>query len=77
AANPLSLSKKNKQLKKDLSKAEATSAKLDKDNQQLRSNVAQEWFMIGGAVSIGSLIVGLILTRINWTRKRDSWGDSF
>lgn len=77
AANPLSLSKKNKQLKKDLEKALDRAAMLDKDNQQLRSNVAQEWFMIGGAVSIGSLILGLILTRINWRRKRDSWGDSF
>ncbi len=77
AANPLALSRKNKQLRKDLSKAEDRAEMLDKDNQQLRSNVAQEWFMIGGAVSLGSLIVGLILTRINWRKKRDSWGDSF
>ena len=77
AANPLALSKKNKQLKKDLDKAEANVAMLDKDNQALRSNVAQEWFMIGGAVSIGSLILGLIITRINWRRKRDSWGSDF
>ncbi len=77
AANPLSLSKKNKQLKKDLEKAEANVAMLDKDNQALRSNVMQEWFIIGGAVSIGSLILGLIITRINWRRKRDNWGDSF
>jgi SH3 domain protein len=77
AANPLSLSKKNKQLKKELEKAEANVAMLDKDNQALRSNVMQEWFIIGGAVSIGSLILGLIITRINWRRKRDNWGDSF
>ncbi len=77
AANPLSLSKKNKQLKKDLNRAEDRAAMLDKDNQSLRSNVMQEWFIIGGAVSLGSLIVGLILTRINWRRKKDSWGDSF
>ena len=77
AANPLALSKKNKQLKKELNDAEGRAEMLDKDNQQLRSNVAQEWFIIGGAVSIGSLILGLILTRINWKRKKDSWGDSF
>lgn len=77
AANPLALSKKNKELKKELDKAEANVAMLDKDNQQLRSNVMQEWFIIGGGVSIGSLILGLIITRINWRRKRDSWGDSF
>ncbi len=77
AANPLALSRKNKQLKKERNKAREQASMLDKDNQQLRSNVAQEWFIIGGAVSLGSLIVGLILTRINWRRKRDSWGDSF
>ena len=77
ASNPVALSKKNKQLKKELDKALANAEMLDKDNQTLRSNVAQEWFMIGGAVSIGSLILGLILTRINWRKKRDSWGDSF
>jgi SH3 domain protein len=77
AANPLSLSKKNKQLKIDLEKAHANVAMLEKDNQQLRSNVMQEWFMIGGTVAIGSLILGIILTRINWRRKRNSWGDSF
>ena len=77
ASNPLSLAKKNKQLKKDLNKAEANTAMLEKDNQQLRSNVMQEWFMIGGVVAIGSLILGILLTRINWRRKRDSWGDSF
>ena len=77
AANPLMLRQENMQLKASLSKAEANAAGLDKENQQLRNNVAQEWFIIGGAVSLGSLIVGLILTRINWKRKRGSWGDSY
>lgn len=77
AANPLALSKKNKELKKELEKVRANEDMLENDNQQLRSNVTQEWFIIGGGVSIGSLILGIILTRINWRRKRDSWGDSF
>jgi SH3 domain protein len=77
AANPVALSKKNKQLKKELEKANANVSMLDKDNQQLRSNVMQEWFVIGGAVTIGSMLLGVLLTRINWRRKRDSWGDSF
>ncbi len=77
AANPLAMSKKNKQLKKELEKVYANETMLEKDNQQLRSNVTQEWFLIGGAVTIGSLILGILLTRINWRRKRDSWGDSF
>lgn len=77
AANPLALSKKNKALKKELDQVRDSEAMLEKENQQLRSNVMQEWFMIGGSVSIGSLILGLLLTRINWRRKRSSWGDNF
>jgi len=77
ASNPIALSKKNKQLIRELDKAQDNAAMLDKDNQQLRKNVTQEWFMIGGGVSLGSLIIGLIITRINWRRKRDNWGDSF
>jgi SH3 domain protein len=77
AANPLALSKKNKELKKELEKVRANEDMLEKDNQQLRSNVMQEWFIIGGGVSIGSLLLGIILTRINWRRKRDSWGGGF
>jgi len=76
-ANPQALVKKNKQLKKELSKVRKNEAMLEEDNQQLRNNVTQEWFLIGAAVSIGSLLLGLILTRINWRHKRDSWGDSF
>lgn len=77
ASNPLALSRKNKELKRELGEARANAAMLDKDNQQLRSNVMQDWFIIGGAVSIGSLLLGIILTRINWRRKRDSWGGGF
>lgn len=77
AANPLSLAKKNKALKRQLDQAHDNEASLERENQQLRSNVTQEWFMIGGSVSIGSLILGLLITRINWRRKRSNWGDSF
>lgn len=77
AANPLALSKKNKTLKKELKQVRENEEMLEKENQQLRSNVMQEWFMIGGSVSIGSLILGLLITRINWRRKRSSWGDNF
>lgn len=75
AASPLAMSKKNKQLMKELEKVNANEAMLEKDNSQLRSNVSQEWFLIGGGVTIGSLIFGIILTRINWRRKKDNWGD--
>ncbi|HHO58728.1 MAG TPA: TIGR04211 family SH3 domain-containing protein [Thiotrichales bacterium] len=77
ASNPIALSRKNKQLQRDLDQAQASEAALEKENQKLKENVMQDWFLIGGGVSIGSLILGLLITRINWKRKRNSWGDSF
>lgn len=76
-AKPLSLHQENVQLRGELSQANANAEKLDKDNQQLRDNVAQQWFIIGGGVSLVSLIIGLLLTRINWTKKNGNWGSGF
>ncbi|MDH5712166.1 MAG: TIGR04211 family SH3 domain-containing protein, partial [Gammaproteobacteria bacterium] len=40
AANPLAISRKNTQLEDDLAKAEAIAEELNKENQQLKNNVA-------------------------------------
>ncbi len=77
AANPVAISRKNKQLQRELDQVLASEASLKKENQDLQENVMQDWFLIGGGVSIGSLLLGLLITRINWRRKRNSWGDSF
>ncbi len=77
ASNPLAIARKNKQLQRDLDQAQATAAHFEQENQHLRDNVMQTWFLIGAGVSLGSLLLGLIITRINWRRKRNSWGDSF
>jgi len=77
ASSSVALSRKGKQLQRDLDQALASEAMLEKENQNLQNNVMQDWFLIGGGVSMGSLLLGLLLTRINWKRKRDSWGDSF
>ena len=77
ASNPVAISRKNKQLQRELDQVLASEATLEKENQDLQKNVMQDWFLIGGSVSMGSLVLGLLLTRINWRRKRGSWGDSF
>lgn len=77
ASSSIAISRKNKQLQRDLDQALASEAMLEKENKDLQNNIMQEWFLIGGGVSMGSLVLGILLTRINWRRKRDSWGDSF
>ena len=75
SANPVALANKNKTLEDQLSKLTASNKLLTEENQQLSSESTKDWFILGAAVSLGSLLFGLLITRINWKRKRHSWGD--
>ncbi len=76
AAEPIRLAEENQQLKQTLTDEQSKNATLIEQNAVLADQNIKQWFMIGAAVSIGSLILGLLITRINW-KKRDSWGGSF
>jgi SH3 domain protein len=75
SANPLAIANENKTLEAELSRLTATNTLLIEENEQLADESTKEWFILGAAVSLGSLLFGLIITRINWRRKRNSWGD--
>ena len=49
---------------------------LISENAQLNDNSPKKWFIIGAAVALGSLVLGMIIPNIRW-RKKDSWGGSF
>ena len=74
SANPAAIASENKTLKAQLSKLTASNKMLSDENDQLASDSTKDWFILGAAVSLGSLLFGLLITRINWKRKR-SWGD--
>jgi SH3 domain protein len=74
AAHPVQLEKENRTLKQDLESERQRSARLEEENKTLKDNSIRQWFMVGGGVSIGSLILGLIITRIPWRRRKDDWG---
>jgi SH3 domain protein len=74
AARPVQLEKENRALKQDLENERQRSGRLEEENKILKDSSFRQWFMVGGGVSIGSLILGLIITRIPWRRRRDDWG---
>lgn len=76
AARPIALSQKNKELETQISQIKNTNQKLSQENAQLNDKNIKEWFVIGAAVSMGSLFFGLIIPRIRW-RKKESWGGGF
>jgi len=76
AAQPIRIADENQQLKQELQNERAKNQKLIEENAFLSDDNIKQWFMIGAAVSLGSLILGLLITRINW-KKKDSWAGSF
>ncbi len=64
----------NRQLKQRLIESELQIDELTADNDRLASRAGREWFLIGGAVLVVGLLLGLILPRISW-KKKSSWSD--
>ena len=73
-ANPLVLANKNRTLEADLKTATTLNEQLKSKNERLADDSTKEWFVLGVAVSLGSLLFGLLITRIRWQKKK-SWGD--
>ena len=72
AAKPILIAEENAALKKQLGEEQAKNVRLVEENIFLSDKNIKQWFMIGAAVSIGSLLLGLLITRINW-KKNDRW----
>jgi SH3 domain protein len=73
-ANPLALANKNRTLEDDLKTATTLNEQLKNKNERLSDDSIKEWFILGATVSLGSLLFGLLITRIRW-QKKSSWGD--
>jgi len=72
---PLELQKENQDLKQTLEQERAQVEEIKKENREFKSiHKDRQWFVMGALTAIGSLVLGLIITRIPW-RRRKSWGE--
>lgn len=76
ASSALAIDSENKDLKGRVVALERKLQTLQQENESLGDRTARDWFMVGAAVVLLGIIVGLIIPRIRW-RKRSSWGDTF
>jgi len=76
ASDPIRIADENEQLRQQLASAKIKAEELTQENIILGDQNIKQWFMIGAVVSIGSLILGILLTRIRW-KKKESWGGSY
>jgi len=75
ASSALAIDSENKDLKSRVVSLERQLQTLQQENEGLRDRTARDWFMVGAAVVLLGIIVGLIIPRIRW-RKKSSW-DTF
>ena len=74
AADALSIKERNESLRKQV---EALSLDLDvaqQRNRALKERSERDWFIAGAGVLLGGMILGLVIPKIRWKRRR-SWGE--
>jgi len=75
AKRPLELQKENKKLKKTLEDERAQVEDIQRENREFKSiHKDRQWFVTGALTAICSLVLGLVLTKMPW-RRRKSWGE--
>ena len=75
SARPLALQQSNEKLRMELATKTSEAKLLSEENADLKNRDQRDWFLTGTAVTLGSILFGIILTRIRW-RRRSSWGSN-
>ncbi len=69
AANVLAIDKQNMNLQQQLTDAEITVSILEQENDQLNSRTTRNWFITGSLVLFAGILLGLLLPRMQWSRR--------
>ena len=74
AADTLKINSKNKALASALKKAKSKQASLQVENERLKNNTEQAWFIRGAGVILLGMFLGLLVPKLRFKKKR-KWGD--
>lgn len=72
ASHPIELDNDNKKLKKLNVSLEHNLQRLTQENQILKDRDSRNWFIVGAAVLLLGMLVGIIIPKIKW-KKKNSW----
>ena len=74
AANAVQIAQERKKLRKQVATMSRQLADQEQEIRELKNSSTQRWFLIGGGVLFGGILLGLILPHLRVRRRRDSWG---
>jgi len=75
AANVLTIDAENKQLHQQYNEAKAQLKTLQEQYSEVSNDNEREWFITGAMVLFGGLLLGLVIPKISWRKKRSPYGD--
>ncbi|RLC98317.1 MAG: TIGR04211 family SH3 domain-containing protein [Chloroflexota bacterium] len=74
AADTLTINEKNKALAVALAQAEEKQTVLQVENERLKNNTEQAWFLRGAGVILLGMFLGLLIPKLRFKKKR-KWGE--
>ncbi len=74
AASAIEIRSQNIELSDRLESLKREHARAQQDYTVLRASRERDWFLAGGGVLLGGMIIGLIIPKVRWKKKR-SWGE--
>jgi SH3 domain protein len=73
AARPQEIREQNAQLRSSLVEAQNSAEDYRRQVEVMRADSQRKWFMTGALVTVGSLILGILLTRLPRRRRSSEW----
>ncbi len=74
SANAVQIAQERKSLRKQVATMSRDLANQEQEIQELQNSTTQTWFLIGGGVLFGGILLGLVLPHLRVRKRKDSWG---
>lgn len=74
AADTLAIKERNQDLNTELATLSADLDAASQRNRALKERSERDWFIAGAGVLLGGMIIGLVVPKIRWKRRR-GWGE--
>ncbi len=74
SANAVEINRERKTLRKQVATMSHDLEDQLQEIRELKNGIAQRWFLIGGGVVLGGVLLGLILPHLRMRKRKDSWG---
>ncbi len=74
AADPLTIKERNRSLNEQIEALAVDLEAARQRNRALKERSERDWFIAGAGVLLGGMILGLVIPRIRWKRRR-GWGE--